>query len=113
MAHRIVAYAGGFGILQNPMKFLPYFGGPAVGILRAPKRPAAHRRELTLVAQWRQDINSSQKGLAGFKEWLVYQYLSSLHTQGDLSASAIALIGVRRGLSVGTPRVDASRKHKR
>jgi len=41
------------------MKFLPYFGGPAVGRLKAPKRPAALGDELTLVAQWRQDINSS------------------------------------------------------
>jgi hypothetical protein len=57
-----VACAGGFGRLQNLMKFLPYFGGPATGILRTPsdRRPIGDR--LTLVAQRRHEINSSERG---------------------------------------------------
>ena len=43
------------------MKFLPYFGGSAAGILEAPSDRRPIGDGLTLVAQWRQEINSSEE----------------------------------------------------
>jgi hypothetical protein len=42
---------GGFSGLRNPLKFLPYFGGPAVDVARAPTATGADRQWATLVAQ--------------------------------------------------------------
>jgi hypothetical protein len=54
--------AGDFGDFQNPLKFLPYLGGPAIEVSRIPKQPAAQGDGLTLVTQWRHEINSSRRG---------------------------------------------------
>jgi hypothetical protein len=77
MAHRIVVCAGGFGRLQNPMKFLPYFGGSVAGILKLPgdRRPIGDG--LTLVTQWRREINSSERG-SRLKKGLSYQFARSV-----------------------------------
>jgi hypothetical protein len=89
MAHRIVACAGGFGSLQNPMKFLPYFGGPAVWIPNGPRRPAAHRR-------WADARNSMAAG---------DQQFPRRTTRQNGPNEDIAMIGDNRQTARSSPRI--------
>jgi hypothetical protein len=54
--------AGDFGDFQNPLKFLPYLGGPALEVSGLPSNRRLIGDGLTLVTQWRHEINSSRRG---------------------------------------------------
>jgi hypothetical protein len=62
IAHGVMPCAGDFGDFQNPLKFLPYLGGPALEISALPSDRRLTDNGLPLVTQWRREINSSRRG---------------------------------------------------